>query len=216
MRRRHGPGSQDDPAGLDTLDSDHALDREPVRPAGQPRALQPLAGGHPPDCPHPRVGPAAENDLALIRRLAGSRTEYGHDPQPQPAAVLCAGDHACYPYGQDDRLPVVQCAGRDRSPGRKTGQHGQPASFQVLHQPRPAREPVLACHHQLRRGQADRGGVGIDVVPQPLDRAGISGTRGSPQFLRHPAKLARIRTLRQSLLRHVILFARAPGPHLEA
>jgi hypothetical protein len=75
---------------------------------------------------------------------------------------------------------------------------------------------VLACHRQLRRGQADRGGVGIDVVPQPLNRAGISGTRGSPQFLRHPAKLACTRTLRQSLLRHVILFARAPGPHLEA
>ena len=47
----------------------------------------------------------------------------------------------------------------------------------MLHQPRPAREPVLASHHQLRRGQADRGGIGIDVVPQPLDRAGISGTR---------------------------------------
>jgi hypothetical protein len=54
------------------------------------------------------------------------------------------------------------------------------------------------------------------MVLQPLNRTGISGTRGSPQFLRHPAKLARIRTLRQSLLRHVILFTRAPGPHLEA
>jgi hypothetical protein len=75
---------------------------------------------------------------------------------------------------------------------------------------------VLTRYHHLRGGQADRGGVGIDVVPQPLDRAGIPGTCGSSQFLRHPAKLARIRTLRQSLLRHVILFARAPGPHLEA
>ena len=86
MRRRHGPGSQDDPAGLDPLDSDHALNREPVRAAGQPRAVQLLAGGHPPDCRHPSVGPAAENDLALIRRLAGSRTDYRHDPQPHPAA----------------------------------------------------------------------------------------------------------------------------------
>jgi hypothetical protein len=75
---------------------------------------------------------------------------------------------------------------------------------------------VLTCHHQLRRRQADRSRIGIDMVLQPLNRTGISGTRGSPQFLRHPAKLARIRTLRQSLLRHVILFTRAPGPHLEA
>jgi hypothetical protein len=82
----------------------------------------------------------------------------------------------------------------------------------MLHQPRPAREPVLARHRQLRCGQADRGGVGVDVVPQPLDRAGISGTRGSPQFLRHPAKLACIRTLRQSLLRHVILFCSRSRP----
>jgi hypothetical protein len=126
------------------------------------------------------------------------------------------GGDTGYPAGQDDRLPVVQGAGRDRLPGRKTGKHGPPASFQVLHQPRPAREPVLARHDQLRRGQADRGGVGIDVVSQSLDRAGISGTRGSSQFLRHPAKLACIRTLWQSLIRHVILFARAPGPHLEA
>ena len=36
---------------------------------------------------------------------------------------------------------------------------------------------MLPCHRQLRRGQADRGGVGIDVVPQPLDRVGISGKR---------------------------------------
>jgi hypothetical protein len=74
---------------------------------------------------------------------------------------------------------------------------------------------VLACDRQLRRGQADRGGVGIDVVPQPLGRAGISGTRGSPQFLRYPAKLACIRTLRQSLLRHVIALVALSG-HVRA
>ena len=86
----------------------------------------------------------------------------------------------------------------------------------MLHQPRPAREPMLACDHQLRRGQSDRGGVVINVLPQPLNRAGVSSARRSSQFLRQPAKLACIRTLRQSLLRHVILFVRAPGPHLEA
>jgi hypothetical protein len=75
---------------------------------------------------------------------------------------------------------------------------------------------VLARHDQMCRGQADRGGVGIDLVSQPLDCAGVSGTRGSSQFLRHPAKLACIRMRRQSLIGHVILFARAPGPHLEA
>ena len=75
---------------------------------------------------------------------------------------------------------------------------------------------MLACDHQLRRRQADRGGVVINVLPQPLNRTGISSARGSSQFLRQPAKLACIRTLRQSLLRHVILFVRAPGPRLEA
>ena len=75
---------------------------------------------------------------------------------------------------------------------------------------------MLACDHQLRRGQPDRGGVVITVLPQPLNRAGVSSAHGSSQFLRQPAKLACIATLRQSLLRHVILFVRAPGPRLEA
>ncbi len=75
---------------------------------------------------------------------------------------------------------------------------------------------MLACDHQLRRRQADRGGVVINVFSQPLNRTGIPSASRSSQFLRQSAKLACIGTLRQSLLRHVILFARAPGPRLEA
>ena len=70
---------------------------------------------------------------------------------------------------------------------------------------------MLACDHQLRRGQPDRGGVVITVLPQPLNRAGVSSAHGSSQFLRQPAKLACIATLRQSLLRPDSTVTAAPG-----
>ena len=82
----------------------------------------------------------------------------------------------------------------------------------------PTQIPDYVCQNDgIRTAQPIcRGGVVITVLPQPLNRAGVSSAHGSSQFLRQPAKLACIATLRQSLLRHVILFVRAPGPRLEA
>jgi hypothetical protein len=217
-RRRHNSGDQDNVTGLHTLGSDLALNAELILPAGQPRTVEPLASRQSPRRAHSRVAPTADHDLALVRSAAGSRTDRGHQRQPQPLGVPCVRGDAHYPTSKHNRLFRLEHASGDRPCERKTGQAGQPdpTSLKLLGQPRPARKPVLARDHQLRRGQTHRRRIIINVLAHPLNRAGIPSARRHSQLLRQTAKLSDIRTLRQNPLRHAIPFVRAPGPRLEA